>query len=184
MVPPTEIIVSNNDAPPVLRSFSTGKFDCCAQPGGCKVCVRGCLICGCTQQLYGEAMALAQIDNHAFNTTCVLCGASFLFGVFPILSPGVWIKGFTIPFIEHCFGCFSQASAGLDVYMASWMGSNRSKLRTKYGIAHEPCCVCCSVCASKQEDVISDCCGHLWCYPCLVCQEYREVKLMSERINY
>ncbi|KAL6652615.1 hypothetical protein ACP70R_011540 [Stipagrostis hirtigluma subsp. patula] len=37
----------------------------------------------------------------------------------------------------------------------------RSKLRTNYGLAAEPCV---------------DCCVHLWCEPCALCQEYRELQ--------
>lgn len=47
---------------------------------------------------------------------------------------------------------------------AVFAGNLRGEVRTKYNLPSEPC---------------ADCCVHLCCSPCAVCQEAREIKVLA-----
>lgn len=39
----------------------------------------------------------------------------------------------------------------MDGYTAYWASKNRTALRAKYGIAHDPCCECCACCGCWMD---------------------------------
>lgn len=54
------------------RPFRTGKYDCCAEPGGCGLCCNGFLFCGCAQTTYGNSLRAAGVRDDGCKRMCCL----------------------------------------------------------------------------------------------------------------
>jgi Cys-rich protein (TIGR01571 family) len=76
--------------------------------------------------------------------TCVPCGGPIIHG---LAVDKAQSKGVVIPVILSA--CLGPIGAAI----------NRAQVRNAYGV---------------EGNFVGDCCTHLWCGPCAVCQEYRQ----------
>lgn len=84
--------------------------------------------------------------------SCVPCGAPIMQALAVDKAQG---KGFLIPLLLVAFvGCIGGAL-------------NRAQVRTAYNV---------------EGNFIGDCCVHLWCAPCAICQEYRQANRKQGKV--
>ncbi|KAL6893749.1 hypothetical protein ACP4OV_007847 [Aristida adscensionis] len=108
-------------APGGAATWSSGLFDCFADPGLC------CLTWWCPCITFGRVAEI--VDSGS--SSCGTSGA--LYALLMAVTGCQWIYSCTY----------------------------RSKMRAQFGFPESAC---------------ADCCVHLWCEPCALCQQYRELQ--------
>lgn len=147
------------------EGYQTGVCDCCAEPGGMKLCCYGFCCAPCLFGQNVEEMGPTRWSGKQADPFVIPCWAACLtFGVLGVLH--------TLPALAHKGTC--ELTPILQVLL-------RRRIRRHYKIqGHSKQYSCPAVpcgCFECTDDDCADCCSAYWCTPCALCQDAREIQL-------
>ena len=144
---------------PIKGSFSTGLFDCCAEPLGTTGCLYYTFCFGCAAGDMAVKMATGEVDRPKVKTPdCLICcgDRSDDWTGYPWINPYTQCCGF------YCGACFLAGNATIGPNGRSAFEFTMTSLRSvqyTYGLQVNQCgycllscCCCCNLCIQLQID--------------------------------